>query len=181
MKKNINLLFFLVIFGFVMVSCVKDTNFDEADDIALTPVFDVDLVYFDQDALDFFDPATMNESVTVTDTTEVRFINTSDIGENIKRVEFFFKFTNSIPRSFDANFDFLNANNVSSYQIQTTVTEGTTQAPIITERIENVEGDDIADLTRATKVVVSVTIDSSDENLAGTLNLQSKATYYLEL
>jgi hypothetical protein len=32
----------------------------------------------------------------------------------------------------------------------------------------------------AGKVVVSVTIPSSNENLEGTIKLESKATYYLE-
>jgi len=53
-------------------------------------------------------------------------------------------------------------------------------APVITEYIENVEGDDILSLTQAHKVVVTVTIPSSNENLEGTLNLKSKTTYFLE-
>jgi hypothetical protein len=51
---------------------------------------------------------------------------------------------------------------------------------VITEYIENVEGDDILRLTQANKVVVSVTIASSEENLEGILNLKSKTTYFLE-
>lgn len=166
---------------FVVISCVKDTDFDQADEIVLTPTVELDLIYFNLSASDFFDPNTSNQILTVRDTTELRFLNDVEVQENLRRAEFYFKFTNSIAREFQADFQFLSPQNDTTYTAQTTVTQGSVSNPISTEFIENVEGDAINDLTRASRVVVSVTIPSSNANLEGDLNLQSKVTYYVEL
>jgi len=39
----------------------------------------------------------------------------------------------------------------------------------------------IKELTKAKKVLVTVTIPSSSQDLTGVLNLQSKTTYYLQI
>lgn len=170
---------FLLIFMFS--ACMKDTDFEQADDIALTPVIELDLIYFDLVASDFFDSITSNPILTVRDTTELRFLDDTEIRESLTRAEFYFKFTNSIPRDFLVDFQFLSEQNDTTYVTQTQVSIGSVQNPGITEFIENVEGEEILQLTQASKVVVSVTIPSSDENLEGALNLKSKTTYYLEV
>lgn len=159
---------------------MKDTDFDQAENIALTPVVELNLIYFNVVAQEFFDSISSNPILTIRDTTELRFLDDGGVQESLKRAEFYFKFTNSIPREFSVNFQFLNVLNVETYATQTTVSEGAEANPIITEFTQNVEGEDILNLTQADKVVVSVTIPSSDENLEGSLNLKSKTTYYFE-
>lgn len=166
---------------FVVVSCVKDTDFDQADDIVLTPRVELDLIYFNLSANDFFDPNTSNQILTVSDTTQLRFLNDVEVQENLRRADFYFKFTNSIERTFEAEFQFLSPQNDTTYVAQTTVAQGSVANSIITEFTEIVEGAEISDLTQASKVIVSVTIPSSNANLEGALNLQSKVTYYVEL
>ncbi len=180
MKKNLafpSLGILLIVF---FVSCIKDTDFEQANEIVLSPTVELNLIYFDLSADAFFDPNTSNSILTVSDTTELRFLNDGEIQDGLKRAEFFFKFTNSIERSFVADFQFLSDENVPTYTAQTAVSQGTLANPVITEFIENVEGAAIADLTMASKVVVSVTIPSSDASLTGILNLKSKTTYYTE-
>tara|TARA_R110002124_G_scaffold131910_1_gene294330 strand:+ start:58849 stop:59391 length:543 start_codon:yes stop_codon:yes gene_type:complete len=179
MKKNLTYLFVLSFVSVLFSACVKDTDFDQADDILLTPVVELDLIYFNLEAGDFFDVNTSNPVLTVRDTTDLRFLN-DGISNDIVRAEFLFNFTNSIPRNFDVLFQFLGEQNDTTYVTQTSVIEGTTRAPVITQFIHNVEGEAISQLTQASKVVVSVTIPSSNANLEGELNLQSKTTYYLE-
>ncbi|MCT8338665.1 hypothetical protein MG296_01235 [Flavobacteriaceae bacterium TK19130] len=163
-------------------SCVKDTDFDQAEDITLTPVVELDLIYFDLTADDFIDPETELPTLTLRDTTELRFLDDSFSRESIRRADFYFEFMNSIPREFEVDFTFLRGtNNESTYQTATTVIAGSPQSPQQTIFEETVEGETIDDLTRASKVVVSVTIPSADASLEGSLNLQSKTTYYLEL
>ena len=181
MKTNLWLpLAFVFCIG-TLLSCVKDTDFDQADDIALTPVVELDLIFFTLTAPDFFDTITQTPRLTVVDTTEIRFLDDSGIQENLKRAEFLFSFTNSIPRSFEVDFQFLSEQNDTTYTTQTTVNQGTVASPEITLFTENVEGEEILQLTQANKVVVSVTIPSADQNLEGALNLQSKTTYFLEI
>lgn len=161
-------------------ACIKDTDFDQTEAIELTPIIELDLIYFNLDAGQFYDTINSNPILTVSDTTEIKFLDDSTLHESLRRAEFYFRFANSIPRNFQVDFQFLGETNDTTYVAGTPVSEGLPTAPVITEYIENVEGEDILQLTRANKVVVSVTIPSSDENLEGTLNLKSKTTYFLE-
>lgn len=180
MNKTISRSIFMVCACLLFSACIKDTDFDQSEDIALTPVVELDLIYFNLRADQFYDTINSNPILTVVDTTEIKFLDDSTLQESLKRAEFYFKFTNSIPRDFQVDFQFLSEANDTTYVAGTSVSEGSLTAPVITEYIENVEGDDILRLTQANKVVVSVTIPSSNENLEGTLNLKSKTTYFLE-
>lgn len=180
MNKTFTLPIFMACVCLFFTACIKDTDFDQAEDIALTPVIELDLIYFNLEANSFFDTINSTPILTVRDTTEIRFLDDSTLQESLKRAEFYFKFTNSIPRSFQVDFQFLSELNDTTYVAGTPVAEGTLVTPVITEFTENVEGEDILLLTQAHKVVVSVTIPSSNENLEGTLNLKSKTTYFLE-
>jgi hypothetical protein len=181
MKKNllkpVALLFFLMLLS----ACVKDTDFDQAQEITLTPVVELDLIYFTLSAGDFFDEINNIPRLTITDTTEIRFLDDTDTQESLRRADFYFKFTNSIPRSFQVDFMFLSEQNDTTYSTQTSVNMGTIADPMITEFEETIEGDEILQLTMANRVVVAVTIPSADPDLEGELNLQSKTTYYLEI
>jgi len=180
MKKKLNLFFSSVLLLLFFTACVKDTDFDQAEDIALTPIVELNLIYFNLDANSFYDETTSTEILTVRDTTEIRFLDDEQIQESLISAEFYFRFTNSIPRDFLVDFQFLSEFNDTTYVTQTPVSMGTLQDPIITEFIETVVGDGIIELTKADKVVVTVNIPSADENLEGNLNLQSKTTYILE-
>ena len=180
MKKILTLPFLIVCTSLFFTACVRDTDFDQAEDIALSPIIDLNLIYFDLPAERFFDTITSTPILTVRDTTEIKFLDDGGVQENLKRAEFYFKFTNTIPRDFQVDFQFLSEFNDTTYTTTTTVGSGIIANPVITEFIENVEGDAILQLTQANKVVVSVTIPSSNENLEGILNLKSKTTYFLE-
>lgn len=181
MKKNLLMPTVGLLAVLLLFSCIKDTNFDEAQNIALTPVVELDLIYFNVDASEFFDSINNISILTLRDTTEIRFLDDTDFQESLIRAEFQFNFTNSIPREFMVDFQFLSEENEETYVIGTIVNQGTVQVPVFTQFIENVEGEEILQLTQANKVVVSITIPSSDASLRGILNLQSKTTYYLEI
>ncbi|MDC8001012.1 hypothetical protein POV26_08180 [Aequorivita todarodis] len=180
MNKTFTLPIFAACVCLFLTACIKNTDFDQAEDIALTPIFELNLIYFNLPADRFFDTINSTQILTVRDTTEIRFLDDSTLQESLRRAEFYFKFTNSIPRDFQVDFQFLSEMNDTTYVSGTPVAQGTLTAPVITEFVENVEGEDIVRLTQAHKVVVSVTIPSSNENLEGTLNLKSKTTYFLE-
>ena len=181
MKTNLTNSYLAVLLVVVLFSaCVKDTDFDQAEDIAVTPIVELDLIHFDLPAMRFFDTVASSPVLTVRDTTDLEFLNDEEISANLERVEFFFKFTNGIQRSFQVDFQFLSEQNDTTYVSQTTVSQGNTSNPVVTEYIDNVEGTSLEQLTLAEKVVISVTIPSSNANLDGNIKLQSKATYYLE-
>ncbi len=181
MKKNLLMPTVGLLAVLLLFSCIKDTNFDEAQNIALTPVVELDLIYFNVDAGEFYDSITNTSILTLRDTTEIRFLDDTDFRESLIRAEFQFNFTNSIPREFMVDFQFLSEENEETFVTGTIVNQGTEQAPVFTQFIENVEGEEVLQLTLANKVVVTITIPSSDASLRGILNLQSKTTYYLEI
>ncbi|MEL6812751.1 MAG: hypothetical protein AAFP76_15590, partial [Bacteroidota bacterium] len=170
-----------VLTSFLLFSCVKDTDFDEAENIALTPVVELDLIYFNAEAGEFFDSITNTSILTLRDTTEIRFLDDSEIQESLKRAEFLFNFTNSIPRTFEVDFQFISEQGEETYATGTMVNPGSEATPVLTQFVQNVEENEILQLTQANRVIVSVTIPSSDATLSGVLNLQSKTTYYLEI
>lgn len=179
MKKIISPLILTICVSVFFTACIKNTDFDQAENIVLTPIIDLDLIYFNLQTSDFYDSITSSPILTVRDTTEIKFLDDTTLHEKLRRIEFYFKFTNSIPRNFQVDFQFLSEMNDTTYLAETAVEQGSISAPVITGFIENVEGDGIIELTKSNKVVVSVTIPPNSENLDGVLNLKSKATYFL--
>ncbi|MGB0948962.1 MAG: hypothetical protein ACPGU0_02505, partial [Marinirhabdus sp.] len=146
----------------------------------ITPVAELSLILFDTPASDFIDEDT-NEEVTITDEAEITFLNGTDTQKYLVRADFFFEFTNSISRSFDVIFEFLDTDGNSTYTIEIDVAPGTLQSPRTTIREESVVNEDIIRLTQANRVRSTVTIPSSNVDLEGNLKLKSKATLYLEI
>ncbi len=182
MKKNLLIPTLALFGGLLLFSCVKDTDFSQAENVTATPVVELNLIHFNVEAGEFFDDVSNTPRLMLTDTTEIRFLDDTEIQESLLRADFLFRFRNSIPRSFVVDFEFLSEQNEITYSTSTTVPAGTEDNPATPpDFIEIVQGDDIALLTQANKVVANVTIPSADASLVGALNLQSKTTYYLEV
>lgn len=165
----------------IVTSCVKDTDFDQADEITVAPVYELDLVFFDVESSEFVPEERPEGAHKVTDTTEVRFLDDSFVQESLVRAEVFFKFTNSIPRSFLTQIEFLDDDDLPRYMFEIPVAGGSLTEPVITEHFEIFETpDDILDITGSSQVVITITVPESPQGLEGTLNLQSKSTYFLE-
>ena len=140
MKKNsVNTylcIFFLVAF---FQACVKETDFSQSDDVVLNPVVELDLIYFNLPAITFFDTINATPILTVRDTTALPFLNDEGVQRDLKKVEFYFKVTNSIQRDFHVVFKFLNEQNGTMYTSQFPVSQGAVSNPVITEYIDIVD------------------------------------------
>ncbi|GEQ85616.1 hypothetical protein ULMS_11240 [Patiriisocius marinistellae] len=176
-----NFLFIFSLLCVLFTSCVRDTDFEQSKEITLRPVVELNLIYFDVNASQFYDSIANTPILTVRDTTALDFLDGEDISDAIKRAEFFFKFENEIPRDFQVDFDFISENDELTYSTQTTVNQGTSEQIETTIFEPIVEEEEIDQLTTANRVVVKVTIPSSSATLTGNLNLQSKVTYFLEI
>ena len=181
MDLKIAKLFFLLSSMLLYVSCFDGTDFDQANDVVVTPEIELDLIYFNLEASSFYNNANNTEVLVVEDTTDLDFLGGSDINDILKGADFFFKFTNSIARGFNVSFDFLSQDNVSKYLMQTTVAPGSENTPVVSYFVQSLDELQIKELTKAKKVLVTVTIPSSSQDLTGVLNLQSKTTYYLQI
>ncbi len=181
MKKKLNLLFLVALVFLPFIACVKDTDLDQTDDIVVSPVIELDFLFFTIDSESFENSNIGIGNLTVTDTTEFSFLNDDFSSDNLIRAEFYFKYTNGLPLNFITEYQFLDEDNELHYEIIIPVNAGSVDSPLITEHIENIEGDRIIDLKNSEKVVVNIIAPSSVDNLEGTLNLQSKTTYYLSI
>lgn len=162
-------------------ACVKDTDFDQTSDIQATPEIELDLVYFTLTPPQFTIDGDPSRPITVTDTTDIRFLDDSFVQDALVRAEYFFRFSNSIPSQFNANVQFLSTANELRYQFDIPIAQGAVDVPVITEHIEILANpEQIALITQSSKVVVSVTIPEAPQTVEGFLNLQSKGTYFLD-
>jgi len=175
--KNLLYVFTVIL---IVQGCVEDTDFDQVDDVVFTPEIELDLIYFDLNADEFFDATTNTPRLTVSDTTDLEFLDANTITGSIQKIDFFFDFNNAIPRSFEVDFQFLKNDNTITYTTGTNVQAGSVAAPVRTIFTEEVEGPELNDIESASKVVVNVTIPEANETLEGNLTLQSKATYFIE-
>jgi len=181
MNKPIYLLIWSALIMVCFTSCVKDTDFDQADDIVLSPVLELDFIYFTLGQSDYFNSNTGEERLVVTDTTDFEILNESFVRDDLKRAEYLFELENSAAISFLTEFRYLNEMDEVVYEIAIPISAGSIAAPELTEHIENIETQGIIELTQASKIVVNVIIPSSFENIEGALNLQSKTTYFFEI
>ena len=176
MDVKITKQFILLTSILLFVSCFDGTDFDQTNEVVLTPEIELDLIYFNLEASNFYDYANNTEVLVVEDTTDLDFLGGSDINDIIKGADFYFEFTNTIARGFNVSFDFLNNDNVSKYLMQTTVSPGSENTPVVSYFVQSLDVLQIKELTKANKVLVTVTIPSSSQDLSGVLNLQSKTT-----
>jgi len=181
MKKSNYIFFSIIIVSLFFTACIKDTDFDQTDEIEVTPALELDFVFFTLDANRFFDIDTGEYNLVVSDTTDFTFLNDDFTSENLLRAEFLFNTTNTFPVNFISKIEFLNASNQVFYEIQFPVNSGTINNPTVTEFIQIIEGSEIEDFTQANKVIVSINAASSVENLDGTFKFKSKTAYYLKI
>ena len=166
-------------------SCVKDVDFDQAENILPTPVFESSLIYSNLEASNFINQTTQQEVIVLTDTTRLEYINSDFFVDQLSKTELTFQFTNSLDRIFNVDFVFVNDDDEQRYLAQIQVAPGQTNNPIVVEANFLIEEPDLSIFEEATKLIYRITlppntnpINSSD---LGLLKLESKATFYFEL
>jgi len=179
MKKKRNLLFLCIAVSLFFISCIKDTDFDQTDDIEITPIVELDFLFFNLNSTSFSDLGVDN--LIVSDTTNFDFLNDEFIVDNLLRADFYFKYTNSFSVDFISEIKFLDENNELHYTLSIPINSGSESTPVITEFTEIIETEDLSNLTMADKVIINIIASSPVDNLEGALKLQSKTTYYLKI
>lgn len=176
MFKNI----FYILVTLTFFSCVKDIDVEQTDDVAPSPVVEANFIFFTLAIDDFRESTTPLAPLQAIDTTEVRFLNDDFGKDNIVQVDYFFRVNNTFPVPLHADFTFLSPENEPFFNINFPITPSANGSPALTEFTRVITGEEINQLTLNDKVVVTITIDTSNPSLVGELNFQSKATYFLE-
>lgn len=175
--KIVTTSFLLLLLG---VSCVKGVDFDQAEDVSIQPVYELDFVYSRIRPINFTNGITDEFVPTLRDTLRDELFS-GEITEKLLAVELFISFENSVNRSFDTNLQFLDANNVVLRNISVNAVAGTPSNPVITAHTIALTRAELNTLVAATQLVTVVTITNGATDLDGILHLKSKAIYYTSL
>lgn len=175
----------VILFIGIMTSCVKDVDFDQADDLLVTPAMEISLVRFNEPASRFTENG--QEVSVIRDSVRIEIFNDDFVVDNLRRAEFLFETTNSIDRAFDAEILFLNDANELQHIIEFGVEASDTNQELVSVTEEIFENDAIAELTATTKLLLTFTMQDSvdgsllNENSLGSLKLRSKGSFYIDL
>ena len=184
-KTTFNLvlgLFMLVCFN----ACIKDVDFDQADDLSISPALEVSMMYFEEPAATFVDEIG-DELSTIRDTLNIEIFNDEFVVDNLIKADLLFEITNSINRSFNAQVDFYNDMYELQHNFNFEVGASTNNQDVVVEYVEVFEGPDLESIKTTTNIVFTLSLDPSidgsilDDNSFGQLELKSKGSFYFEI
>ncbi|WP_299111205.1 hypothetical protein [uncultured Winogradskyella sp.] len=178
-----------ILYSFIILmitSCVKDVDFDQADDFSLTPVLAASVVYTNVEASRFSENGM--ELETVSDTIANIEIFTDDfVIDNLVKAELIFEATNSINRTFGLQVDFLNEIDEIQHSFLFDASPSPLGDEVLTEYIEVFEDVTLEALKMTRKMIITLRLypsndgSSLDEDSAGEIGLKSRGTFYLNL
>jgi hypothetical protein len=153
-----------------LTSCVKDVDFDQADNFSLTPVIASSILYTEVEASNFSDNGveleTVSDSVANIEIFEDQFIK-----DNLIKAELVFETTNTINRTFNLRVDFLSNTDELQHTLSFDAMESNSGNPVVTDYIEIFENDSLEALKLITKMVITLTLYPSSDG--STLNENS--------
>ncbi|MAZ26375.1 MAG: hypothetical protein CL868_04760 [Cytophagaceae bacterium] len=169
---------FILFFCLVSISCVKDVDFDQADEIYLENEFETDLVYFTLNTSNFVD-ADSNAVVDtlVTQTTNLEFLDDDFIQENLVEIALELRYDNTFLQSFENEAVFLSRNNQELYNITFTVSGSPDGSVVTTQFKDTLRGAELERFKRSIKLKVSAAIEQDGDPIEGNLDFRSKAYY----
>ncbi|WP_143032225.1 hypothetical protein [Tenacibaculum sp. MAR_2009_124] len=176
--KIVSIVFCIVIFV-VLSSCVEDLDFNQADDIELTPTYIGSLIYSNLPQTSLVSPTGIEVS-RISDVTRVEIFENS-VTDRLKKVDIDFEITNPFDRRFTIDFRFLNQANDETYRIpQIEVNQNVSKYKVKEEIILS----DNSAILNSTKIEVTVELlpsaDGSiiDINDDKTFIFKSAGTFY---
>jgi hypothetical protein len=164
-----------------IASCSSDLDFDQADDIVLSPRVDADLVFFTLGTETFIDASIPDTTIVVRDTTRLEFLDDSFVRDNIKEIELTFQVDNSFLQSFTNRSVFLNENGIPQYMLEFTVAPSTDGSVTRTTIIEELSENELEAIRNSIQLANEITLNTNGSFIDGTISLQSKAIYALEI
>lgn len=161
-------------------SCVKDTDFDQFDQTLLTPVVDLNLIFWEVQAPSFNDTSGNLPLGFVRDTTEIRFLDDPDTQESVVRADFLFEFENTSDADYDLVIDFVSLSGQATYTLQTTIEAGTLNTPWQQTILDEIMAPEVNAITQAGLIAISATAQGTPP-VQGNLKMKSKVRFYLEI
>lgn len=180
-------LFFCMILGLLLTfsSCVKDSDISQENAIEPSPILTSNLMLSSFDASAFIDESVQQERAIRIDTTNLELNSSNFFMEQLSKTNLTFHFTNSLEQDFKIDIEFLNDKDKIKYALHIPISSGSNEKPSAVETNVIIEKPELSTFMEATKLVYKITILPNDNQLLsnskGTLELQSSATYFLDL
>ncbi|WP_299257916.1 hypothetical protein [uncultured Aquimarina sp.] len=189
-KKAYALLLFI---GAILItaSCVKELDFEQLDEVVLTPVFEADFIYSEFDVENNIPEGTPpNTEFTIPpevlrDTINYDLVGSDFAIDNLDRVELTMEVRNIIPIAFTIQFQFLTQagqpiGQLYRIPVQAGLGEGT--EPVISFSDPNpivLDNATLNQLASAQKIATEIIVPALNSDLRGVLQIRSKASYYV--
>lgn len=164
---------------FVMTSCVKDMDLDQAQEIVIPPSVALDLIYSTIDSSDFFSTGASG-SLVARDEVHLEFLDDDYIRDGLMRADYNFIFENSFTQTFNAKFTFLSENNLVKYRVDFVIPAGSSASPATIDYTEIIDVDEIKAIRESIKMIVEIEMVPNGDAFEGELQLKSKAFYKFE-
>ncbi|WP_299440292.1 hypothetical protein [uncultured Aquimarina sp.] len=189
--KKIHALLLFASIILMTASCVKELDFEQLDDVVLTPVFEADFIYSEFDIEDYIPQGTPpNIEFTIPpevlrDTINYDLVGTDFAIDNLDRVELTIEARNTIEVGFTIQFQFLTQDGqpigqLYSIPVQAGLGEGT--EPVISFSDPDpivLDNATLNQLASAQKIATEIIVPTLNSDLRGVLDLRSKASYYV--
>lgn len=178
MKHILKYKILILVLNLTFFACTKDVDFNQINDLEVTPALEASLVFFDEPANRFLENG--NEVSITQDFIIIDFFNNGFIEDNLVKAEFVFETENSIDRRFDLQIDFLDSSGQQQYSFSIT------QQPLSNNSYIEVFEDDALDaLKRTTVIIFTLRLSSGSTPITETtqesIKLKSKAVFYFNI
>lgn len=174
---------FLFVLHVMCVSCTKEVDFNQINDLEINPVIESSLFYFDAVAGDFVIGGSGEYSTG--DFVIIDIFNNEFVNDNLVKAEFLFETVNSINRAYEVQVDFFDDFNPLPLHTFTFSTAASiTNDDLTTQYLEVFEGNALTNLKQTTKLAFTLTMLSGtpiNSSTPGKIHLESKGTFYLNI
>jgi uncharacterized protein YrzB (UPF0473 family) len=170
-----------LLLALILVSCTSKLDFDQANELKITPVFEGDMFFFDISKNNLIDSQSQFRS-TIQDTIDFAIFKNGNNRDHFVKAEFTIGYNNSFQRSFHTEYVFIDENNQPVEQNSFDI-----QAADINQ---NVEGEEIVIYSKAAnpdfinfrKIVVKITVTPDTMPVEDELlHIKTKGKIYTEV
>ncbi|QKJ64629.1 hypothetical protein [Flavobacterium sp. M31R6] len=176
-----NRVILLIALALCAFSCSSDLDFNQANNFNTQPVFTTNLAYLEAKAPDFI--INGSEQPLFSYVSNVDFLNTSFVQEDLVKTELYFRIKNTIARAYFYNVTFLDQNNSPIYTITMNV-PAYSGKEVLVEKTEIFTAANVDILKRTTKMVFSIAMLPGPPLTAsspGRVELSSSITAYFDV
>ena len=168
---------FIVCISLVFTSCLEDLDFDQAEDLELSPTEVVSLLNFNLNQVDLIGANILVITDELTDGTILPSFKNALFEEHLETVGLEFQLSNSFDEEFTFQVTFFDENDVEVYAVKPIVVEGNTEMYTYMEDIMLLNNPDFINSHRI-EVTLSYAGTTIDVNEESSLVFKSAGTFY---